>query len=294
MQVHQIRSIFVILLICCACLSGCAGLSKGNNPRLHAESLAQKKNFFPTLVKTKSFNLTTYSNVERKIDKPLTVYIEGDGHAWESRYQISTDPSPYNPMGLKLALLDPNPNVVYLARPCQYTPHSLDPLCHPKYWTDARFSETVIASMNDAIQQLKQKTKTKKVHLVGFSGGAAVAVLIAARRNDVTHLITVAGDLDHEAMSQFHKTTPIADSLNPIKVASKITHIPQHHYIGDKDPIVPTFISDSFVKEIMQSKEGLKNKDHNHNHIQRTVLKNVTHHEGWEAFFAKAHDKPFL
>lgn len=289
MQVYQISSIFVILLISCLSLCGCAGLSKENDPRRHADKLAHSKNFFASQLKTKSFILTTYSAPPPEKKSPtLTVYIEGDGRTWENRYEISRDPTPTNPLSLKLALLDPNPNVVYLARPCQYTPHAIDPLCHYKYWTDARFSETVIASMNEAVQQLKEKTKAKKVHLVGFSGGAAVAVLIAARRTDVTQLITVAGDLDHDALSKFHKTTPFSDtSLNPIKFAGKIRHIPQHHYVGDKDTVVPTFISELFVNEMNPGNDASLR-------IKRTVLKNVTHHDGWETFFSKAHDKPFL
>lgn len=39
------------------------------------------------------------------------VYIEGDGHAWNQRGRPSLDPTPKNPVGLKLAASDSHPNV---------------------------------------------------------------------------------------------------------------------------------------------------------------------------------------
>ena len=33
----------------------------------------------------------------------------------------SDNPTPVNPMLLKLATMDKRPNIVYIARPCQYT-----------------------------------------------------------------------------------------------------------------------------------------------------------------------------
>ena len=59
-----------------------------------------------------------------RYDKPgndLNIYLEGDGLAWVSRREPSRDPTPDNPIGLRLAAIDPAPNVIWLARPCQYT-----------------------------------------------------------------------------------------------------------------------------------------------------------------------------
>lgn len=258
---------YVILLIT---VSGCAKPIFFEDPRQQATRLADVHNFKQTRIYTKPFNLSAFHKlIEMKTQDPLTIYIEGDGHAWLSRTRVSADPTPHNPLALKLAMLDPRPNVVYLARPCQYG--EPNEACKPAIWTDERFSECVIASMNAAVSFLKHKYQASNIHLVGFSGGAAVAILIAARRNDVRHITTVAGDLDHEALSAFHKTTPLKKSLNPKQVSRKIAHIPQHHLIGDKDPIVPLFLSEMFVNTMP-----------NKAHIKRTIYKGFTHHEGWE------------
>lgn len=46
----------------------------------------------------------------------LRVYIEGDRHAWLSRTRLCADPTPHNPVALKLALADPAPGpLLYLA-----------------------------------------------------------------------------------------------------------------------------------------------------------------------------------
>ena len=55
-----------------------------------------------------------------RCDKPgqdLSIYLEGDGLAWVSRTEASRDPTPDNPIGLRLAAIDPAPNVVWIARP---------------------------------------------------------------------------------------------------------------------------------------------------------------------------------
>jgi Serine hydrolase (FSH1) len=267
----MIQKIFlcVILLIS---FSGCSQRLIFEDPRLYARRITQAQGFEASVIQTQTFHLSTFSRMDNLNPKyPITIYIEGDGHSWINRYQISPDPTPHNPLALKLAMLDTRPNVIYLARPCQYgTPNAY---CKPSVWTDERFSEEVIASMNEAVDSLKQKYQTKSIQLIGFSGGAAVAVLIAARRQDVTSIITVAGDLDHEALSADHKTTPLKGSLNPKNVVHKIAYIPQLHLIGDKDPVVPLFLSESFVNAVNGTK-GIQAK--------RIVMRGFTHHEGWE------------
>ena len=51
----------------------------------------------------------------------VNIYIEGDGRAWLNKNRPSLDPTPKNSLALKLAEIDPAPNVIYLARPCQYS-----------------------------------------------------------------------------------------------------------------------------------------------------------------------------
>lgn len=175
----------------------------------------------------------------------LTIYIEGDGHAFRHRNRPAADPTPKRAPGLELALQDPGANVMYLARPCQFQTRPLPPNCTPALWTTARYSEAVVAAMNSAIHQAAQGFD--RVALVGYSGGGTVAALIAARRSDVAWLVTVAANLDHVRWTARHGVTPLAGSLNAADVARAVQHLPQVHFVGGRDDIVPVEIVNSFM-----------------------------------------------
>lgn len=170
----------------------------------------------------------------------LIVYIEGDGYAWESRRRPSVDPTPSDPVALRLATLDTAPNVVWIARPCQYVQTKA---CRPIYWTNGRFAPEIVAAMDAAIDAAKARVNASRVHLVGYSGGGGIAVLVAAHREDVASLRTVAGNLDHAAFTRHHRVSPMSASLNPADVAPKLARLPQRHWVGsDDDVILPAFV----------------------------------------------------
>ena len=108
---------------------------------------------------------------------PLKVYIEGDGYAFDRMGQPTDNPTPKGTFMRELSAGDPSPNVAYLGRPCQYYQGG----CTTKDWTTGRFSEEIIRSMDTAVSALMKKARTDKVILIGFSGGAQVAGLIAVR-----------------------------------------------------------------------------------------------------------------
>ncbi|NQY94373.1 MAG: alpha/beta hydrolase, partial [Campylobacteraceae bacterium] len=207
---------FVFLFI------GCSKYSLENRINL-AENIAQKAQFKSKNIKTDSFTLKTYTKVQDKT-LALKIYIEGDGFAWINRTTLSPNPTPINPVALKLASHDPYKNIAYIARPCQYISTQN---CSKEYWSDKRFSKEVIQSMNQAISILKKQTHSKKIELVGFSGGAAIALLIASKRNDVQRITTIAGNLNHKLLHEYHGIPPMKNSLNPIDIATKISHIKQ-------------------------------------------------------------------
>jgi hypothetical protein len=156
-------------------------------------------------------------------NKNLNIFIGGDGFAWVDRYTISNNPTPLNPVALKLALINNHSNVIYIARPCQY---NFRQNCHSKYWTSDRFSKKILKNINQTINILKQKLNMKnKINLIGFSGGGALVVLLANRRDDITHITTIAGNLNHKLLHQIHHVTPLSHSLDAIDVALNITHI---------------------------------------------------------------------
>jgi len=73
---------------------------------------------------------------------------------------------------------------------------------------------SLVTAMNLAVSQLKSTFgTTTQIQLIGYSGGGATAALIAARRDDISRLITVAGNLDHDKWTQLHTITPLTHSL---------------------------------------------------------------------------------
>ena len=205
-------------------------------------------------------------------DRPIRVYIEGDGHAWATRWEPAVDPTPRHAIGLQLALLDPLPNVIYLARPCQYT-RQQSPACNAAYWTDKRYSSEVVTAMNQALDQLLQAIASPQLELVGYSGGAAIAVMLAARRHDVISLRSVAGNLDSEAVNRFHQVSAMPLSQNPIDDASSVAHLPQRHFIGGRDRVIPPSISAGFLMRTACRVEGslVKVDDADHEHGWQAV-----------------------
>ncbi|WNC92164.1 alpha/beta hydrolase [Paraburkholderia sp. FT54] len=233
----------VTALVVMAALAACTELDRD----AHANALAEPAHLQRVSVDTGRFVLTAYSRISQP-DKPLRVYIEGDGLAWLSRTMPSLDPTPREATGLALAAQDPAPNVVYLARPCQFTPKATNPRCDISYWTGKRFAPEVIESMNDAVSHFATLTPGQSVELVGYSGGGAVVVLIAAHRSDVASIRTVAGNLDDEFVNRLHDVSPMPESENAIDVAAQVAGIPQIHFSGAGDAVVPPAVAARFVK----------------------------------------------
>ena len=179
----------------------------------------------------------------------LTVYIEGDGIGWRDRYTPSRDPTPLHPVGLRLALADPAPDVLYLGRPCQYQDLATAPKCTVEYWTSHRLASDVIASLSAAIDEAKAADGARDIELIGFSGGGAAAALLAAERRDVRFFATVAADLDLDAWTKLHGVAPLSGSEDPARSAALTARVPQYHWVGAEDDVVPPEIVRSFTDQ---------------------------------------------
>ena len=250
--------------------SGCLTVPSAFERSGTAEEIAANAGFHRSRVRTTPFLLTAYSRIKDP-GQPLHIYIEGDGYAWVTRNRVSGDPTPRRPVALELAAEDSAPNVVYLARPCQYTPMEMNTACKEVYWTGMRFSEAVIRSMDQAIDHFVKGVKNSGVELIGYSGGGAVAMLIAARRKDVKSLRTVAGNLDPNRLNEYHHVSPMSEeSLDPMSVVQKLRSIPQYHFTGSEDPVVPSSIAESFI-----AKSG------HGNCIQTMSVEGADHVHGW-------------
>jgi len=213
----------------------------------YADALAASKSWQRLIIPTESFDLVAYAPRQFPTSDTLSIYIEGDGLAWVSSTRLSANPTPRRPTGLELALRHPQATVAYLARPCQYVIDTEARGCNKIYWSSHRFAPEVVTATDQAVDNLKQRFNAKKLVLVGYSGGGAVAALVAARRNDVVQLITVAGNLDHKAWTRQKRLTPLRGSLNPADYWQTLLNIPQLHFIGARDSVIGRDVTESYL-----------------------------------------------
>jgi len=242
---HLLASLTLLLLAITSC--------SNKSFNLVAYDISKKSGLRPIEIKGGDFVLRVYYRFD-KPGAPLHVYLEGDGRSWLTPSRASYNPTPRDPIGLSLAAQDDAENVLYIARPCQYVPFDKNPNCEYPYWTHKRFAPEIIKSVSAVIDRGKQMAKAGGVELIGFSGGGAVAILVAAKRRDVTGIRTVAGNLDHEEWTNHHKIDPLKGSLNPVDVAKKVSRIPQIHYVGMLDKVIERSVAASFKQRAGGSK----------------------------------------
>ena len=235
-----------LLIVLSLLLSSCTNIPSLEERRSLADGLAGKQNWQSISLESGQFELVAYLPSIQRQATALTVYIEGDGFAWISKSQASSDPTPRDLLALRLALAHEDGNAVYLARPCQYVDAELSG-CSRRYWTEMRFAPEVVSATSQAIDVLKQKFAARRITLVGYSGGGAVAALLAAHRNDVERLITVAGNLDHVAWTSYHHITPLDGSLNPADQVEALRYIRQWHFVGANDANITPVIVEGFA-----------------------------------------------
>lgn len=225
-----------------------ANIRGAPNPRLaHAEAVAERHGWKAGRIDAALFQLTAFRSFADAGDDLLVVYIEGDGASWETPDAFVADPTPQEPRVLELAAVDPAANVAYLARPCQYLPSNEERTCSPLFWTLSRYADFVVASLNAGIDSLKREAGADRVRLVGVAGGGTLAVLVAAKRDDVVGIVTVGANLDHALWTARLGVGPLIDSLNPIHIADLVERIPQVHFVGAEDDTASRAEVDSYL-----------------------------------------------
>ena len=207
--------------------------------------------FAPYFIPVGPFTLAAFLRDEQVKTSLLVVYLEGDGRISVSG-RPSLDPSPHAAQGFFLARQDPAPQVLYLARIGQYQPQNTGERFQ-RYWLEQRLSDDAVSAASQAIDVMKYRVGARKVQLIGYSGGGGLAALIAARRDDVIGLVTIAGLLDHQWWTQKLDVLPLSGSLNPIDSASRLAALPQIHFYGTTDRIIFPELSARFVDCVASS-----------------------------------------
>ena len=222
------------------------------DPLETARGLAGRAGWRESRLNAPPFTLAAF-HTPAATTETLHVYIEGDGRGWRSRRVPPVDPTPGDPLGLKLALADPAPAVLYLARPCQYVRDDERGACDPAYWTTYRFAPEVIAATDAAIDRFLADHPApgvkRRLVLFGYSGGGDVAALVAGRRSDVAALVTIAAPLDHAAWTRHHAVQSLSGSLNPADSAGW-RGLAQVHLLGGRDTIVPPAVARPLIERL--------------------------------------------
>lgn len=212
-------------------LSGCASVSD------QAEAYARRNGLNAERIWGTRFRHEVF--VARRDPRDvLYVFIEGDGSPWiDDGLLVARDPTPARPLALELATRTPR-SVLYLGRPCYLRVNS-DKYCLPELWTAGRYSADVVLSLAAAANRYAEEGGFQHLVLIGYSGGGALAVLMAPHVPTARAVITIAANLDVDAWSRWHHYLPLKRSLNPATQPLLDAQVLQLHLIGTIDSNVP-------------------------------------------------------
>ena len=198
----------------------------------------------PEVVQGKSFEHLVIRRDFAAESSQLHVYIEGDGTPWIDGNVAAIDPTPSDPLALRLMMLDAG-NSVYVGRPCYYGMAGTRN-CSSDTWTFGRYSSEVVESVAAAINSIVTTGNHSRVTLIGYSGGGTVALLAAPRIPEVATVVTVAGNLDTEAWTRARGFLPLHNSLNPAESTALSPAIVHVQLAGGLDQVVPLSVTESF------------------------------------------------
>lgn len=179
---------------------------------------------------------TSASSRTHDAAEPLWVFIDGDGRPWINGREPAANPTTSRPLALDLAAQMQRP-VLYIGRPCYDRP-VMESECTFTWWTDARYSATVVQSLAAAIRRYQHESRFERLILVGYSGGGVLAELVAHEVTEVVAVVTIAANLDVAAWTEYHGYLPLTASLNPAAIANTASW-PEIHLLGEEDEVVP-------------------------------------------------------
>jgi hypothetical protein len=202
--------------------------------------LAADRGLRPEVVDGDEFRHLVLTSPTPVAGTTLHVYLDGDGTPWMGGHPTA-DPTPRDPLVLDLLALDPGP-AAYLGRPCYHGLQDGTP-CAPALWTSERYSTAVVSSMAAAARRLLAAGRAEGLVWIGYSGGGALALLLAARVPETLGVVTVAANLDIDAWTDSQRASRLAGSLNPARQPPLPATVFQRHYVGGRDATVPVDVT---------------------------------------------------
>ena len=234
---------------------------------IRTSEIGKTQGLEPKTYQTKNFKIFTLQKISDK-NKPIRIYLEGDGRAFLNKSLASANPTPTSYFLINLIKEDESPNLIYIARPCQYLN---DQNCEKKYWTSDRFS----AKISDSINEVLQNFSAQKLELIGYSGGGAIAKYLAVKNQNVVSLRTIAGNLEQQKFAEIHRVKILYEALTHQDL-EVLAAIPQIHFVGSEDKIIPPIIAQTYLEKLPQK-----------NCAKIIQIKKATHYKGWDQDWRK-------
>ena len=251
----------VLYVLCGSCFTACALHQSGNQEYI----IGQPHHSLDGGI----FKHKLWEKSGSFVDKRLHIYIGGDGQPWLAPGKIAIDPTPESSLAWQLMQVDPHP-AMFISRPCYYrseytqVDQASDSECHPRYWTSERYSAEVVASLSNAILKALDTSSATEVWLVGYSGGGALAMLVAANpelKHTLTGVITLSANLDIDAWTDIHGYSALQGSLNPAHLPAQ-SELRQYHYVGERDENTPVVINQRFYQNQGVEPRVIAQKNH--------------------------------
>lgn len=254
------RFLTFLLLALTTGLVGCTA------PEVEFLQDAENYGFEQKIVQGQEFKHVVYIKPSFSNDGILHIYLDGDGSAWIYNRWISNNPTPRNILMLDLMKQDMKTSA-YLGRPCYHGLSQVSP-CTNKMWTSHRYSSVVVNSLLTAINNIINEYKTRRIVLIGYSGGGTLAMLLAEHIPELQSVITIAANLDIDAWTDYHGYSSLTGSLNPFLRKPLRKELLQLHLAGAKDANIPVKQIRSFVNRQFSA--------------QLRVYDNYDHHCCWK------------
>lgn len=183
------------------------------------------------------FHHKIYRNGHAVQDGVLHVFIEGDVSVKQALRTSPPDPTPRGALMLRMMRLD-SAGAILLGRPCHHGLYVMDQ-CEVRHIGPERYSAETVDSMQAALQDEMRQSGADRAVLIGYSGGGALAMLLAGHMPGIAAVVTLAGNLDNTALVDLHGAPPLTGSLDPASQPRLPPSVLQLHFFGELDENIP-------------------------------------------------------